>query len=123
MVEHELPSRIYFNSEDSCRVVEVSAPGEIKSRGWLYIIRDSHFQITSVTQGGTGYPTNMEIIWFGTATLSISSGGESILFDPFLPLNAELPAPSIEELAALGDIFITHGHFDHLMHVPQAVPE
>ncbi len=63
----------------------------------------------------------MEIKWFGTAALSISSGGESILFDPFLPLNAELPAPSIEELAALGDIFITHGHFDHLMHVPQVV--
>lgn len=41
--------------------------------------------------------------------------------NPFLPLNSELPAPSIEELAALGDIFITHGHFDHLMHVPQVV--
>lgn len=63
----------------------------------------------------------MDIKWFGTATLSFSSGGESILFDPFLPLNSKLPAPSVEELAALGDIFITHGHFDHLMHVPQVV--
>ncbi len=63
----------------------------------------------------------MKIKWFGTATLSFSSGDESILFDPFLPLNSKLPAPSVEELAALGDIFITHGHFDHLMHVPQVM--
>lgn len=63
----------------------------------------------------------MEIKWLGTATLSFSSGGESILFDPFLPLNSKLPPPSIEELASLGDILITHGHFDHLMYVPQVV--
>lgn len=63
----------------------------------------------------------MQIRWFGTATLSFSSGDQSILFDPFLPLNSDLPAPSVEELAALGDIFITHGHFDHLMYVPQVV--
>ncbi len=63
----------------------------------------------------------MDIRCFGTATLSFKSGDDSILFDPFLPLNSKLPAPAVEELAALGDIFITHGHFDHLMHVPQVV--
>jgi L-ascorbate metabolism protein UlaG (beta-lactamase superfamily) len=63
----------------------------------------------------------MKIIWFGTATISIQHEERSILFDPFLPMNDLLPLPSIGELAALGDIFITHGHFDHLMYVAQVV--
>lgn len=59
----------------------------------------------------------MEIKWLGTATVQVVNEDDSILFDPFLPLNNELPAPAIEELAGMGDIFITHGHFDHLMHI------
>lgn len=61
----------------------------------------------------------MEIKWFGTATLVFSANGDSIIFDPFIPLNKALPRPSPEELAAFGDIYITHGHFDHLMTVPE----
>lgn len=61
----------------------------------------------------------MEIKWFGTATISFAYQKYSILFDPFLPINKELPSPTVDELAELGDIFITHGHFDHLMHVPR----
>ncbi len=60
----------------------------------------------------------MEIKWFGTATLAFSAGGQSIVFDPFISLNHELPRPAITELAQYGDIFITHGHFDHLIDVP-----
>jgi L-ascorbate metabolism protein UlaG (beta-lactamase superfamily) len=63
----------------------------------------------------------MNITWFGTATLSFSHEGGLILFDPFLPMNRELPSPEIDELATLGDIFITHGHFDHLMYVPKLI--
>jgi L-ascorbate metabolism protein UlaG (beta-lactamase superfamily) len=61
----------------------------------------------------------VEIRWFGTATLTFSSRGHSIIFDPFFSFNKELPRPTIEELAQCGDIFITHGHFDHLINVPQ----
>ena len=61
----------------------------------------------------------MEIKWFGTATLAFSQDGHSILFDPFFPMNSMLPSPSTQELSACGDIYITHGHFDHLMHVPR----
>jgi len=60
----------------------------------------------------------MEIRWFGTATLAFSDEGQSIVFDPFISLNNELPRPTITELAQYGDIFITHGHFDHLIDVP-----
>lgn len=60
----------------------------------------------------------MEIRWFGTATLVLTAGVQSIVFDPFISLNHELPRPAITELAQYGDIFITHGHFDHLIDVP-----
>jgi L-ascorbate metabolism protein UlaG (beta-lactamase superfamily) len=63
----------------------------------------------------------MKISWFGTATISISHDESSILFDPFIPMNGLLPLPSISELASLGDIFVTHGHFDHLMYVAQVI--
>ncbi len=63
----------------------------------------------------------MKIVWFGTATISISHEEGSILFDPFIPMNGLRPLTSISELAALGDIFVTHGHFDHLMLVAQVI--
>ena len=61
----------------------------------------------------------MEIKWYGTATLALSHEGHSALFDPFMSFNQVLPRPSLEELIACGDIFITHGHFDHLVIVPE----
>jgi L-ascorbate metabolism protein UlaG (beta-lactamase superfamily) len=63
----------------------------------------------------------MEVKWYGTAALAFSAGGKTILFDPFLPMNPNLPQPDLSELAACGDIFITHGHFDHLVDVPKVV--
>lgn len=63
----------------------------------------------------------MEIKWYGTATLAYEAEGKTILFDPFFPMNPTLPAPDLNELADCGDIFITHGHFDHLIDVPAVV--
>ncbi len=63
----------------------------------------------------------MEIKWYGTATIAFSSGDKSILFDPFFPMNNSLPSPQVDDLASVGDIFITHGHFDHLIDVPRVV--
>lgn len=60
----------------------------------------------------------MEITWFGTAVLSFKEGEDAILFDPFIPMNEALSAPDLDLLAKSGDIFITHGHFDHLIDVP-----
>ncbi|MEW5785874.1 MAG: MBL fold metallo-hydrolase [Bacillota bacterium] len=61
----------------------------------------------------------MEIKWYGTATFCFSHQDSSILCDPFLPMNKLLPSPSVDELSTLGDILITHGHFDHLIDVPK----
>lgn len=63
----------------------------------------------------------MEIKWFGTAGISISEDNKSILFDPFISMNPGLKLFSAGELASAGDILITHGHFDHLINVPEVV--
>lgn len=63
----------------------------------------------------------LEIKWYGTATISFSEDDRSILFDPFLPMNPDHRLFTAGELASVGDILITHGHFDHLADVPQIV--
>ena len=60
----------------------------------------------------------MKLKWYGTATILIEQDGAQLLFDPFIPLNAELFKPPIDELAAVESIFATHGHFDHISAIP-----
>lgn len=61
----------------------------------------------------------MDISWYGTAAVCISHAGYKLLFDPFVSMNKEIPYASVQELAQMGDIFITHGHFDHTISVPE----
>ncbi|MBW6463185.1 MAG: MBL fold metallo-hydrolase [Bacillota bacterium] len=61
----------------------------------------------------------MEIKWYGTASLEIKDIGSSIIFDPFFSLNKDLSVPKPDQFSGGSDIFITHGHFDHLMHLQQ----
>lgn len=61
----------------------------------------------------------MDISWYGTASICISHAGHRILFDPFLSMNTNIQYTSVQELAQMGDIFITHGHFDHIIDVPE----
>lgn len=60
----------------------------------------------------------MEIKWYGTAGISITAAAQKIVFDPFISFNEANRFLPLEEIAACKHIFITHGHFDHLMHVP-----
>jgi L-ascorbate metabolism protein UlaG (beta-lactamase superfamily) len=60
----------------------------------------------------------MNMKWFGTAAISYTHDDTTIIFDPFCGRNKKLGCFTPEELANLGDIFITHGHFDHLADVP-----
>jgi L-ascorbate metabolism protein UlaG (beta-lactamase superfamily) len=65
----------------------------------------------------------MKLRWFGTATISYTQNGQTIIFDPFCGRNKKLGCFSLRELAVQGDIFITHGHFDHLADVPLILAE
>ncbi len=51
----------------------------------------------------------------------MSHAGHRILFDPFVPMNTNIQYTSVQELAQMGDIFITHGHFDHIIRVPEVL--
>jgi len=60
----------------------------------------------------------MKMRWYGTATINIIHNDGDILFDPFIARNPWLDCGTAEELTGLGDIFITHGHLDHVSDVP-----
>ncbi|MCG8636352.1 MAG: MBL fold metallo-hydrolase [Desulfobacterales bacterium] len=63
----------------------------------------------------------MNIQWLGTAGFKIQTAAASFLTDPYLSRNSRaLPRQPLapEDLAPVSHIFISHGHFDHLMDVP-----
>lgn len=61
----------------------------------------------------------MEIIWHATASIELRCEQGRLLFDPFVPLKgAEFPVP-IEIYDGFTDILVTHGHFDHILFLPQ----
>lgn len=61
----------------------------------------------------------MEIQWLGTASIKISSGGTILCFDPFISMNTQQQYASVDDYADATDIFVTHGHFDHVYNIPQ----
>ena len=64
----------------------------------------------------------MKIQWLGTAGFKFESGGSVILIDPYLSRNpGARPVQSLEpkDLGPVSHILISHGHFDHLMDIPQ----
>ncbi len=56
----------------------------------------------------------MKITWFGTASIGIKTDETQILFDPFLPLRGSGIQIQEEDFAGYDNIFITHGHLDHI---------
>src|SRR5215469_8533338 len=54
----------------------------------------------------------MKLTFYGHAAFSITVGGKTILFDPFLSGNPAVKNIDIDKVKA-DYIFITHGHGDH----------
>jgi L-ascorbate metabolism protein UlaG (beta-lactamase superfamily) len=62
------------------------------------------------------------VTWYGTAGFRIETGGHVFLIDPYLTRNekAQPRLPICPEAVVDGsEIYITHGHFDHMADVPQ----
>ena len=61
----------------------------------------------------------MKAVWHGTASIEFVNEQGSILFDPFVPLKGSPVPVSIEEFDGFKYIFVTHGHFDHIVSIPE----
>jgi L-ascorbate metabolism protein UlaG (beta-lactamase superfamily) len=65
----------------------------------------------------------MQLTWYGTASLLLQEKNTIIAFDPFsgIPMNKrkrQRSLPYAEAFQSAQNIFITHGHFDHIYHLP-----
>ena len=60
----------------------------------------------------------MKLIWHGTASIEMESGGRRIIFDPFVPLKGSKVPVRIEDFDSFTDILVTHGHLDHICSIP-----
>jgi L-ascorbate metabolism protein UlaG (beta-lactamase superfamily) len=63
----------------------------------------------------------MEITWLGTAGFQLKTGENQFLIDPYLSRNAaarpgQTKVPS--DLSGAEQIFVSHGHFDHILDIP-----
>lgn len=61
----------------------------------------------------------MHLIWHGTASVELVSDGGRILFDPFVPLPGSNIPVEIQDFDGFTDIFVTHGHVDHIADLPR----
>ena len=66
----------------------------------------------------------MKLKWYGTAALLVFDEHSVIAFDPFLGIRygdihpEEISVNESGELAIVSDVFVTHGHFDHIIQIP-----
>ncbi|SHN34186.1 metal-dependent hydrolase [Chitinophaga sp. CF418] len=58
----------------------------------------------------------MKITYYGHSCFSVVAGGKHLLFDPFISGNELAKHINIDEMQA-DYIFISHGHFDHILDV------
>lgn len=67
----------------------------------------------------------MRLTWMGTASLLFSADSTTIAFDPFpgIPYSPHEKLPHTVPDEAIyrraSDVFVTHGHFDHILFLPE----
>lgn len=67
----------------------------------------------------------MKITWMTTASVILESEGARAVFDPFFPIPftdkkiTDTPFESSEAYKNADAVFLTHGHFDHILFVPR----
>lgn len=60
------------------------------------------------------YICSMKITYYGHACFAVELGGKHLLFDPFITGNELAKTISLDDIKA-DYIFISHGHFDHML--------
>ena len=65
----------------------------------------------------------MNLTWMGNASFLLESGGERILFDPFVELSGGEVPITLDEFYPYDTIFVTHCHFDHVSFVSDLCEE
>ena len=63
----------------------------------------------------------MEPRWHGAASVEVARPSGHVLVDPFAPLRGSNVDVRREDFDGFSDIFVTHGHFDHIASIPQIV--
>jgi len=61
---------------------------------------------------------SVKLKWYGTAAILLEYDGTKLLFDPFLFLRDKSYMQPMDELSAVENILVTHGHFDHIADIP-----
>lgn len=62
----------------------------------------------------------MKLQWFTTAAFTLTEGGTTLAFDPFLglPLGQRWPDGNGAPFQNASAVFVTHGHLDHILEIP-----
>lgn len=63
----------------------------------------------------------MKFTWFGTATIGLESQENRIMFDPFIQMPGGEHPSDKAVFSKPQNIFITHGHVDHLSSIPELI--
>ncbi len=76
--------------------------------------------IVQVDKQGQNHPlgAKMQVVWHGTAAVEVRCPSGRLLFDPFVPLKGSSSGVRLEDYDGFPEIFVTHGHFDHIASIP-----